>query len=119
MFIIDFGSDKSELDAAKYEIPFAHIKDRVWPIRKDNNREAYRRQWWKHVEPRPGMYAALSTHSRFLCTPRVSKYRLFVWLKSPTLADSATFVFARSDDYFLVSCSLESMKFGHVNKEHK
>jgi hypothetical protein len=46
------------------------------------------------------MYAALSNHSRFLCTPRVSKHRLFVWLKFPTLADSATFVFARSDDYF-------------------
>jgi hypothetical protein len=30
----------------------------------------------------------------------VAKHRLFVWLTAPTLPDSATFVFARSDDYF-------------------
>ena len=30
----------------------------------------------------------------------MSKFRIFVWLDSPVLADCATFVFARSDDYF-------------------
>jgi hypothetical protein len=39
--------------------------------------------------------------ARFLATGRVAKYRVFVWLKHPVLPDSATFVFARSDDYFL------------------
>jgi type II restriction/modification system DNA methylase subunit YeeA len=100
MFIIDFGTQMSESDTAKYEEPFEYVLKNVWPIRKDNNREAYQKYWWRHVEARPGMYVALSKHPRFVCTPRVSKHRLFVWLKSPTLADSATFVFARSDDYF-------------------
>ena len=31
---------------------------------------------------------------------RVSKHRLFVWLAAPTLPDSATFAFARADDFF-------------------
>jgi type II restriction/modification system DNA methylase subunit YeeA len=100
MFIIDFGTEFDEAEAAKFEKPFDHIKNNVWPIRKENNREAYKRYWWRHVEARPGMYEALKDHSRFICTPRVSKHRLFVWLRFPTLADSATFVFARSDNYF-------------------
>ena len=38
--------------------------------------------------------------ARYLCTCRVSKHRLFVWLNIPTLPDSATFAFSRADDYF-------------------
>ena len=98
-FIIDFAMRKEE-EAALYQQPFDHIKRHVWPVRKNNNREAYRVSWWRHVEPRPGMYAALSNRLRFLCTPRVAKHRLFVWMRWPTLCDSATFVFAREDDYF-------------------
>lgn len=37
---------------------------------------------------------------RYLATTRVSKHRLFAWFTCPTLPDSATIVFARSDDYF-------------------
>ena len=33
-------------------------------------------------------------------TPRVAKYRLFVWLDGTTLPDTRLFVFARDDDYF-------------------
>ena len=46
------------------------------------------------------MRQALTGISRFIITPRVSKHRLFCWLPPETLADSATFVFARQDDYF-------------------
>ncbi|HEX4621637.1 MAG TPA: type IIL restriction-modification enzyme MmeI [Myxococcaceae bacterium] len=35
-----------------------------------------------------------------LVTTRVSKHRLFSWFQPPTLPDSATFAFARHDDYF-------------------
>src|SRR5271170_7102488 len=46
------------------------------------------------------MRAALTPFKRYIITPRVSKHRLFAWLAPETLADSATFVFARDDDYF-------------------
>jgi hypothetical protein len=46
------------------------------------------------------MRESLVSLPRFLCTTRVSKFRLFVWLQAPTLPDSATFAFARADDYF-------------------
>lgn len=100
MFIIDFGTRMSEEEASRFEAPFEYIQKNVWPVRKDNNRETYRRYWWRHVEARPGMWAALSNLQRFLSTVAVSKHRLFVWMNSPTLPDHAVFVFARSDDYF-------------------
>ena len=38
---------------------------------------------------------------RFIATPRITKHRLFVWLRRTTLARSAQLiVFARDDDYF-------------------
>jgi hypothetical protein len=36
---------------------------------------------------------------RFICTPRVSKYRVFVWLPNKTLPDCATIAIAHDDDY--------------------
>lgn len=55
MWIIDFGWRMSEAEAAMYEAPFAHVLQKVFPARQKNRREAYRKQWWRHVEPRPGM----------------------------------------------------------------
>ena len=46
------------------------------------------------------MRAALHPLHRYICTPRVSKHRIFVWLGPEVLPDSATVVFARADDYF-------------------
>lgn len=44
------------------------------------------------------MHKALTSLSRFIVTPRVSKHRVFVWAEASTLADSATIVVARDDD---------------------
>ena len=99
-WIIDFGVGMSEADAAKYEAVFEYVRANVKAEREKNARESYRRLWWQHVEARPAMRSALVPLSRFICTTRVSKHRLFVWLQAPTLPDSATFAFARSDDYF-------------------
>ena len=100
MFIVDFGTDMSEADAALYEKPFEYLREHVYPERQENNRESYCMKWWIHGEPRPDMRQALAPLSRYVITPRVSKFRLFVWLSTETLPDSATFVFAREDDYF-------------------
>ena len=99
MFIIDFGADMSEGEAALYEAPFEYAREYVHPVRKENRRKAYRDRWWLHVEPRPAMRTALAPLSRFIVTPRVAKHRLFVWFTSPTLPDSATIAIARDDDY--------------------
>jgi type II restriction/modification system DNA methylase subunit YeeA len=101
MWIIDFGVDMPESKAALYEAPFEYVLRHVKPKRLKNKRASYRERWWIHVEPRPAMRVAVSQLRRYIATPRVSKYRLFVWMSPNTLADSATIAIARDDDYFL------------------
>jgi type II restriction/modification system DNA methylase subunit YeeA len=45
------------------------------------------------------MRLAVGGLARFIATPAVSKYRLFVWMDGHTLADHALVVVARDDDY--------------------
>ncbi len=97
-WIVDFGWDMKDTDAALYEAPFAHVREHVWPMRQRNRREAYRVNWWRHVEPRQGMWRALEGLPRYIATPRVAKHRLFVWVDAPICPDSATIVIARDDD---------------------
>jgi len=99
MWIIDFGTDMTEEDAALYEAPFGRVRELVYPARKGLRRENHRRLWWLHQESRPGMRRALAPLPRYLCTARVAKHRLFVWTDRATLPDSQVVVFARDDDY--------------------
>ncbi len=100
MWIVDFGVDMAESEAACYERPFEYVREHVYPVRRSNRRDAYRNRWWLHVEPRNGMRSAFAGNERFLATVIVSKHRIFVWMEAPTLPDHALIVFARSDDYF-------------------
>ncbi len=96
-WIVDFGWTMSEGDAALYEEPFRWVKDRVYPKRQNNRREAYKRFWWRHVEPRQGMWRALDGLSRYIATARVAKHRLFVWCDARVCPDSKIIVIARDD----------------------
>jgi len=96
---VDFGIERDEATAAGYDIPFQRVRELVKPLRAKNKRDAYRRNWWRHVEARPGMLAALAPLQRFLSTAALSKHRLFVWLSAPVLPDHQLFAFARMDDF--------------------
>jgi len=108
MWIIDFGASMSLEQAAMYHSPFEHVKELVYPCRKDVRRENHRRYWWIHAESRPGMRTALLGKNRYIATPRVSKHRLFDWLPSEFVADSAVVAIA-SDDEFLFGLLQSSM----------
>ncbi len=47
------------------------------------------------------MRTAISNIARFIATPRVSQYRVFVWSDSSVLPDTRVYAIARQDDYFL------------------
>ena len=100
VWTIDFGTSRTEEQAAQYEIPFEYVKAKVYPERKDNHRESYREKWWIYAEARPGMRDALASLARYIATPRVAKHRLFVWQAPRVLCNDGTIVFAREDDYF-------------------
>ena len=97
-WIVDFGWEMTEADAALYEAPFSHVREHVWPMRQRNRREAYRVNWWRHVEPRQGMWQALEGKSRCIVTPTVSKHRLFAWFDTSVCPDHQLIVIARDDD---------------------
>jgi hypothetical protein len=98
VWIIDFANNRSETEAAMYVEPFEYVCYHVKP--EVEKKEELREFWWLHWRSRPEMNSSIRTLSRFIATPRVSKYRLFTWLESPSYPDSALIVFARSDDYF-------------------
>jgi type II restriction/modification system DNA methylase subunit YeeA len=100
MWIIDFGADMPQSEAALFEAPFEYLVENVKPVREKNRRRAYAERWWLHAEPRPKMRNALSGLARFIATPTVSKHRVFAWLDGATLPDHQLIVFARDDDYF-------------------
>lgn len=97
-WIIDFGVNLTEAEAALYEAPFTYIEAAVKPIRANNRRQTYRENWWRHVEPRPAMRNALQRLTRYIATPTVAKHRLFVWLASLVCPDHQLIVVARDDD---------------------
>ncbi len=97
-WIVDFGHGMTESEAALYEAPYAHIRERVKPARDRNNREELRRNWWRHDRSGQTLFERLAAVPRYIATPRVAKHRLFVWLDSRICPDSALIAVARDDD---------------------
>ena len=97
-WIIDFGSSLSKVDAALYERPFAHAAGNVQPMRRANRNRKLREFWWRHEHAAPSMWRALDGRSRYIATPTVSKYRVFVWLDTRICPDHQLTVIARDDD---------------------
>jgi type II restriction/modification system DNA methylase subunit YeeA len=67
---------------------------------KKNNRARRREYWWQHSEVAIGLRNAVSDISKYIATPRVSKYRIFIWVDSRTIPDDGVYIFARDDNYF-------------------
>ncbi len=98
-WIIDYGVTLAAATPQRnMQAVFQHALTHIKPQR-DSSRTTIK-EWWLHERRRGEMRVALAPLRRFLCTARVSKHRLFVWLQAPTLPDSATFAFARADDFF-------------------
>ncbi len=95
----DAALRKAREEAAQYEKPFEYVKTHVLPAR-EKRRDDYRGMWWQYARPRPEMRTALKGKSRYIATPRVSKYRIFIWLDAVVVANDGTIVFARDDDAF-------------------
>jgi len=97
-WIIDFGIDISQGVASLYEKPFEHILHFIKPERDKNNDRGRRENWWRFGRNGADFRNACNGLKRFICTPRVSKHRLFVWFNALTSPDSRLCIIARSDD---------------------
>ncbi len=100
-WIIDFGVAMTEAEAALYEAPFEYVQRFVRPARRGTGSESREPRWWLHVWPRPEMRAAIAGLQRYIGTPILTKYRLFVWLDRAILPDHQLVAISRDDDYTL------------------
>jgi len=97
-WIIDFGNEMSENEAALYEQPFAYVALHVKPERVAKTEAALRNFWWRFGRPRVELRIALKGLTRFIATVAHSKHRFFVWLPVTTSPDQALITVARADD---------------------
>ena len=85
----------SEVEAALYEAPFAHVLELVKPARDKNNRDDLRLNWWRHDRSGQRLFDRLPTLARYIASPRVAKHRIFVWIDSRICPDGQLVVIAR------------------------
>ena len=99
MWIIDFGEMSLE-EACLFEAPFEYLKKNIRPIRERNRDYQRKTYWWRLGRSGGDLKEAARNKKRVVVTPRVSKYRLFIWASHDLLPDSATVAIARDDNYF-------------------
>ncbi len=109
-WIVDFGVSMTEAAASLFELPFEYASQNVqaallkkqseWKINGQNTKHLDKQiaTWHLLWCSRSEMRAALNGLTRFICTPRVSKYRVFVWLNTSILPDCATVAITKDDD---------------------
>ncbi|MEP3946678.1 DNA methyltransferase [Ascidiaceihabitans sp.] len=96
-WIVNFGG-KSESDSSYFEAPFEFVKRTVKPIRDKNRDNQRRNNWWRLGRSGSDLKDATTGLSRAIFSPRVSKYRMFVWAAAKVVPDSAVVAIARDDD---------------------
>ena len=99
MYTIDFGQMEMD-EACLYEMPFEYVVANVKPVRINNRMRRRAERWWLHGSAAPNMRQALVGLPRYIATPIVSKYRLFVWVPADIMCNNLIDVFASDDDYF-------------------
>ena len=99
MWIIDFGVDMPEAEAALYEAPFEYVASHVKPVRDKNRDNRLTQIWWLHGTAASKMRQAIEGLERYIATSNVSKHRIFAFIDGDVLPDATLIVFARDDDY--------------------
>lgn len=97
-WVIDFAG-RTEAEAARYLVPFAHVVEHVKPVRANNNRKSRRERYWQLGEVMPAMRRALAPLPRYLATSIVAKHRAFVWCEARDLPSGRLVVVANDQDW--------------------
>ena len=102
-WVVDFGTDLSEEQAALYEEPFRIVTGKVVPFRANpelcrSSERRLRDRYWEFQRPRPEMRNALRDEQRFIVTPESSEHRIFIFAPSRVLIQGSLFAIARDDE---------------------
>ena len=99
-WIIDFGLMEKEA-AAEFTGAFRYVQKHVYPERKENRRDSYAKFWWRFVEPRTGMRAALEPLKRTIVVASISNHLMPIFASTKYAIDHQLYAFALSDWYQL------------------
>jgi hypothetical protein len=82
LMVIDlFGLGEEEV-RRRFPAVYQHVLLRVKPKRDQNNRPAYRDNWWVFGEPRSDLRPALSGLPRYIATVETAKHRVFAFVSA-------------------------------------
>jgi len=96
-WIVNFA-EKSEAEASLFEGPFEFVRANVKPIRDKNRDKQRRTNWWRLGRSGSDLKSATIGLEKAIFSPRVAKFRLFVWAAAKVVPDSAVVAIARDDD---------------------
>ncbi len=96
-WIVNFG-EMGQSEASLYEAPFEYLRATVKPVRDTNRDQQRRENWWRLGRSGRDLVEAASGLERAIYTPRVAKFRLFVWAPASVVPDSRVVLIARDDD---------------------
>ncbi|MEO7916375.1 MAG: DNA methyltransferase [Dokdonella sp.] len=97
-WIVDYGTDTTQTEAARYALPYAHVDERVRPKRVGKREERTNTQWWIFQWARPLLRRAIKNKTRFIATPEIAQQRVFVWVDARITPDKNLTIVARDDD---------------------
>jgi type II restriction/modification system DNA methylase subunit YeeA len=97
-WVIDFGTDLSESEAALYEAPFGHVLEKVKPVRMNNREKSRVDYWWRHGRPRPELRRKLGGLMRYIATSETARHRIFIWLPVCVAPEHKLVVIPHDDD---------------------
>ncbi len=119
VWIIDFGVNTREAEAALYEAPFEYVKEFVKPTRIKNRMKWRADNWWLHGSPASTMRQQLSSLPRYIATPKVSKHRFFVWVPADVLPSNLVIAIASEDGYMfgVLSSSIHELWARNVGSQ--
>ncbi|PHQ35110.1 class I SAM-dependent DNA methyltransferase [Rhodopirellula bahusiensis] len=98
-FAIDFYGTDLASATSEYPSLVQRVVDHVKPLRDENKRETYKRNWWIFGEPRKSLREGIRGLDRYIVTLETSKHRYFLFLPGDYVPDHSLFVIA-SDKAF-------------------
>jgi len=97
-WVVDF-SRMTEVEAARFEVPFEFVREHVRPSRVASPDAGRRERWWLHGRTGDDFRRATAPLRRYIATSQVAKHRMFVWLPVRVWPHQTVIAIAREDDY--------------------
>lgn len=96
LMALDFFELSLEEVGQYFPSALQHIVDTVKPDRDQNNRESYKKRWWKFGENVLAVRSAIQNLDRYIGTVYTAKHRVFQFINADTLVDATINVIGSS-----------------------